>query len=114
MCRVILEYFYIDIQILAQHSLRMNELPTSRRMQVASASVAMSGVPDPKLVGTSFVARQNLTMRKSMHGFARLTNDFSKKLGNNGHALALNLLHYNVARVHKTLHVTSACMLPLL
>lgn len=66
------------------------------------------GNPDPEHVSTSFVERQNLTMRMSMRRFTRLTNAFSKKLENHAHAVALHFLHYNLARVHKSLRVTPA------
>jgi len=66
------------------------------------------GYPDPEHVPTSFVERQNLTMRMSMRRFTRLANAFSKKLANHAYAVALHFLHYNFARVHKTLRVTPA------
>ena len=68
----------------------------------------VTGDPDPKYVSTSFVERQNLTMRMSMRRFTRLTNGFSKKLENHGHMVALHFMHYNFARVHKTLRITPA------
>ena len=67
-----------------------------------------SGNPDPKHISTSYVERQNLTMRMSMRRFTRLTNGFSKKVENLMHAVALHFMHYNFARVHQTLRVTPA------
>jgi IS1 family transposase len=68
----------------------------------------VSGIPDPAHVSTSFVERQNLTMRMSMRRFTRLTNAFSKKVENHGHAVALYLMFLNLCRVHQTLRVTPA------
>jgi IS1 family transposase len=66
------------------------------------------GNPDPKHISTSYVERQNLTMRMSMRRFTRLTNAFSKKVENLAHAVALHFMHYNFCRVHKTLGTTPA------
>jgi IS1 family transposase len=68
----------------------------------------VSGVPDPKHVSKSYVERQNRNMRMGMRRFNRLTNAFSKKVENHGHAVALYFAFYNFCRVHQTLRVTPA------
>lgn len=75
---------------------------------IGCRSVAITGNPKVKDISTSFVERQNLTMRMHMRRFTRLTNAFSKKIENHGHAVALHYMHYNFCRVHQTLRVTPA------
>lgn len=106
----------------------MNILPANKRTAVIAALVEgnsiratlrMTGVakntltkllcdPDIKHISTSFVERQNLTMRMHMRRFTRLTNAFSKKVENLRHAVALHFMFYNFCRVHQPLRVTPA------
>ena len=68
----------------------------------------VTGNPDMKHVSTSYIERQNLTMRMSMRRFTWLTNAFSKKVENLEHAVALHFMHYNFCRIHQTLGTTPA------
>jgi hypothetical protein len=70
--------------------------------------IRIIGQPNPRYVSTSFVERQNLTMRMKMRRFTRLTNAFSKKVDNLRWAVALHFMHYNFCRIHQTLRVTPA------
>jgi len=64
------------------------------------------GDPDMSRVSTSYVERQNLTMRMGMRRFTRLTNGFSKKVENLAHAVSLHYMHYNFGRIHTSLTFT--------
>jgi IS1 family transposase len=65
--------------------------------------IPLKGDPDPSRISTSYVERQNLTMRMGMRRFTRLTNGFSKKVENLAHAVSLHFLYYNFARPHASL-----------
>jgi IS1 family transposase len=68
----------------------------------------VTGNPDLNKTSTSYVERQNLTMRMNMRRFTRLTNGFSKKVENMMHAISLHFMYYNFTRIHRTLKVTPA------
>lgn len=68
----------------------------------------VSGDPELDHISTSYVERQNLTMRTNIRRFTRLTNAFSKKVENHMHAISLHFMYYNFCRIHKSLRVTPA------
>ena len=68
----------------------------------------IQGDPEPEKISTSYVERQNLSMRMGMRRFTQLTNAFSKRIEKHGAVLALYFLHYNYCRMHKTLRCTPA------
>jgi hypothetical protein len=68
----------------------------------------VSGKPDPKHVSTSFVERQNCTVRTNVRRYTRLSNGFSRKLENHEAAVALNYFAYNFIKIHRTLRMTPA------
>ena len=73
-------------------------------------TVVECGTPEVKHINTSFIERQNLTMRMQMRRFTRLSNGFSKKVENHQHAIALHYFHYNFIRKHQTIKTTPAVM----
>jgi hypothetical protein len=75
---------------------------------IGCRAIPISGAPKAKHISTSYVERQNLTMRMNMRRFTRLTNAFSKKIENHAAAVALHFMYYNFCRIHQTLRVTPA------
>ena len=75
---------------------------------IGAERVRVTGNPDRDYICTSFVERQNLTMRMSMRRFTRLTNAFSKKVENLAHAVSIHFMYYNFGRIHQKLRVTPA------
>ncbi|HEY1649972.1 MAG TPA: IS1 family transposase [Terracidiphilus sp.] len=75
---------------------------------IGCESKVVMGKPDPDHISTSYVERQNLTMRMNIRRFTRLTNAFSKKLDNHAYAVALHFMYMNFVRIHQTLRVTPA------
>ena len=77
-------------------------------MCIGCETKIISGNPDVQHVSTSYVERQNLTMRMNIRRFTRLTNAFSKKIENHAAMVSLYFMYYNFGRVHQTLRVTPA------
>lgn len=75
---------------------------------IGVTQVILNGHPNEDDISTSYVERQNLTIRMMCRRFTRLTNAFSKKLANLKAALALHFAYYNFCRIHRTLRVTPA------
>jgi IS1 family transposase len=101
----------IDYAMLVKIYGASNDNPESRYSPatcIGCRTGVLNGDPDPQHISTSFVERQNLSMRMGMRRFTRLTNGFSKKIENHGHMVALYFMHYNFCRIHKTLRVTPA------
>jgi IS1 family transposase len=99
----------IDYAMLIKlYGKEQEEIRYSAAECIGTRTEVISGDPFPPMISTSYVERQNLTMRMSMRRFTRLTNGFSKKLENHMHAIALHYMYYNFCRIHQSLRCTPA------
>jgi IS1 family transposase len=99
---------YAQLQKIYGAAPEGSQMRYSPAICMGARKAIINGRPDHEHISTSYVERQNLTMRMGMRRFTRLTNAFSKKLENLEHAVALHYMHYNFCRIHQTLRVTPA------
>ena len=97
------EVDYAMLNKIYGHETREGQRRYSPAECIGAEKRVVAGDPDKSRISTSYVERQNLTMRMSMRRFTRLTNAFSKKIENHMHAISLHFMWYNFARPHKTL-----------
>jgi IS1 family transposase len=98
-------------QLVKQYSNNSKNLDgkIDKRMKYIGAQrIVVSGAPEKQYISTSYIERQNLTMRMHMRRFTRKTNAFSKKMENHCYAIALHFVYYNFVKIHSALRVTPA------
>ena len=100
----------VDYAMLIKHygSVPEAEVRYSPAQCTGVAPRRVCGNPDEKHISTSYVERNNLTLRMGNRRFTRLTNAFSKRWINHAHAIALHFFYYNFCRVHQTIKTTPA------
>jgi IS1 family transposase len=98
----------VDYGIMQKHYTGQGGGRYSPPKFIGATRAAVAGDPSPRHMSTSYVERQNLTMRMHMRRFTRLTNGFSKKLENHALNVALHFTYYNFCKIHQTLRVTPA------
>jgi IS1 family transposase len=99
------DYAQIVKHLAAEHSVQAARRYSPPHV-VRVERMDVSGMPDDRHVSTSYVERQNLTLRMQQRRFTRLTNGFSKKVQNHKAAVGLYVAHYNLCRVHEALRIT--------
>ena len=87
---------------------RENEVRYSPAECIGCKEIRIIGRPDPKHISTSYVERQNWSVRTAMRRYTRLSNGFSRKIENHRAAVALNYFAYNFIKIHRTLRVSPA------
>ena len=101
----------VDYAMLQKIYGKVKDTPETRyspAVCMGAKKAIIKGYPDYAHISTSYIERQNLTMRMSMRRFTRLTNGFSKKVENHEHAIAIHYMYYNFGRIHQSLRVTPA------
>jgi IS1 family transposase len=96
------------IKMYGTDSTKSTEKKYSPAECIGTKKHIISGSPRRKFISTSYIERQNLTMRMHMRRFTRLTNAFSKKIENHCYAIALHFVYYNFVKIHKSLSVPPA------
>ena len=87
---------------------REHEVRYTPGVCIGTEVIRVSGDPDPKHISTSFVERQNWTIRTNMRRYTRLSNGFSRSIRHHEAAVALNYFAYNFIKIHRTLRVSPA------
>lgn len=110
---VIASFDEVDLdyaQLVKKYGVKPNKdgTPNKRRRYIGADRVTVLGSPKKELISTSYMERQNLTVRMGNRRFTRKTNAFSKKIEYHCYSLAIHFMYYNFARIHKTLRVTPA------
>ncbi len=95
-------------QLIKTYAASQEETRYSPAVCTSCEAKPVMGNPDPEHISTSFIERQNLSLRMGIRRFTRLTNGFSKKVENHAYMVALYYMHYNFAKIHKTLRCTPA------
>ena len=109
--RAVDAHFGVDVDFATLAKIYKNQTETGKYSPaecIGCERTVISGDPDPDHISTSYVERQNLTMRMSIRRFTRLTNAFSKKVENHAHAVAIHFMWYNFAKIHGSLRITPA------
>lgn len=97
-----------NLQCASSQKIGGNSKSWSSTSAIGAIPTVITGRPDPEHISTSYVERQNWSVRTSMHRYTRLSNGFSRKIENHMAAVAINYFAYNFIKIHRTLRVSPA------